>query len=122
MRATTEAPALAHLLAVVISAAGPHSLLEPQQLAQAVDAQLRRLRPGMPELAWSQVITEQRATYACTNAALALRRSIHAMPLLPGVFLAGDYLDIDYPATLEAAVRSGNAAARALLASVPAGH
>ncbi|MDQ2988773.1 MAG: FAD-dependent oxidoreductase, partial [Pseudomonadota bacterium] len=33
--------------------------------------------------------------------------------------LAGDYIEGDYPATLEAAVRSGAAAARAILA--PAG-
>jgi squalene-associated FAD-dependent desaturase len=118
-RAAPEAPALAHLLAVVISAAGPHSKLDAAQLVQAVDLQLRRLRPGMAALVWSQVIAEQRATYACTNAAVALRRSISATPLLPGLFLAGDYLDIDYPATLEAAVRSGNATARALLATLP---
>jgi squalene-associated FAD-dependent desaturase len=119
-RAAPEAPTLAHLLAVVISAAGPHGKLDAHQLVQAVDRQLRRLRPDMPALAWSQVIAEQRATYACTHAAVALRRSINTAPLLPGLFLAGDYLDIDYPATLEAAVRSGNAAARALLETLPA--
>ena len=35
--------------------------------------------------------------------------------LVAGVYLAGDYVDRDYPATLEAAVRSGNAAAEAIL-------
>ena len=36
------------------------------QLVAAIDAQLRRLRPGLPSLAWSFVIVEKRATYACT--------------------------------------------------------
>jgi len=35
---------------------------------------------------------------------------------LPGLWLAGDYVASDYPATLEAAVRSGVAAAREILA------
>ena len=34
----------------------------------------------------------------------------------PGIYLAGDYVDAEFPATLEAAVRSGIAAAEALLA------
>jgi monoamine oxidase len=33
-----------------------------------------------------------------------------------GLYLAGDYTASDYPATLEAAVRSGVACARAVLA------
>jgi monoamine oxidase len=36
---------------------------------------------------------------------------------VPGLILAGDYTASDYPATLEAAVRSGVAAAR--LAAAP---
>ena len=39
---------------------------------------------------------------------------------LPGLWLAGDYLDSDYPATLESAVRSGVACATAILAEI--GH
>jgi len=35
--------------------------------------------------------------------------------LAAGVYVAGDYMDPDYPATLEAAVRSGVAAAQAVL-------
>jgi hydroxysqualene dehydroxylase len=33
----------------------------------------------------------------------------------PGIYLAGDYTDADFPATLEAATRSGVTAARALI-------
>ena len=39
-----------------------------------------------------------------------------ATRLRPGIYLAGDYVDTEYPATLEAAVRSGNAAAEAVRA------
>jgi uncharacterized protein with NAD-binding domain and iron-sulfur cluster len=34
---------------------------------------------------------------------------------IPGVFLAGDYTDAEYPPTLEAAVRSGLRAAAAII-------
>jgi len=100
------------MLAVVISASGAHERLTHAALVAAADAQLRRLSPGLPPCAWSQVIAEQRATYACTPG-----RVRPAGPrLAPGLYLAGDYVDAEYPATLEAAVRSGLAAARALIA------
>ncbi|MFO1412841.1 MAG: hydroxysqualene dehydroxylase HpnE [Burkholderiales bacterium] len=102
----------AQVVAVVLSAGGPHLDLAHDALVQAVEAQLARLAPGWPRSAWSQVIAEKRATYACTP-----DRVRPAGPrLAPGVYLAGDYVDTEYPATLEAAVRSGVAAARAWLA------
>ena len=108
--ADASRPALAQLVAVVISASGPHEAIAPVQLAAACDAQLRRLVPGWPPLAWSQGIVEQRATYACTPdrpfAATALPH--------PRVALAGDWIDTEFPSTLEAAVRTGVAAAVAL--------
>lgn len=105
-------PALAQLLSVVISASGPHDALPPRELAAACDAQLRRLLPRLPPLAWSQTIVERRATYACTP---DRARAPSLLPH-PRVALAGDWMDADYPATLEAAVRSGAAAASALRA------
>ena len=61
-----EAHRLAQMLAVVISASGPHMTMPHEELARATDAQLRRLSPSLPACAWSFVITEKRATYACT--------------------------------------------------------
>jgi uncharacterized protein with NAD-binding domain and iron-sulfur cluster len=62
-----------------------------------------------------QTITEKRATFACVP---DLQRP-PARTALPGLWLAGDYVAGDYPATLEGAVRSGVAAARAILAVRP---
>ena len=105
-----ERPALAQLVAVVVSASGPHDALDAPALARACDAQLRRLAPGWPPLAFAQAIVERRATYACTP---HRPRPANLRPH-PRVALAGDWLDADFPATLEAAVRTGFDAARAL--------
>jgi squalene-associated FAD-dependent desaturase len=105
-------PTLAQFVSVVISASGTHDALPPAELAHACDAQLRRLLPGLPPLAWAQTIVERRATYACTP------DRPHAPSTLPHprVALAGDWVDDEFPATLEAAVRTGVAAAFALVA------
>ncbi|HVN34847.1 MAG TPA: hydroxysqualene dehydroxylase HpnE [Casimicrobiaceae bacterium] len=110
--AGNRASGAASLLAVVISAGGPHDALDHPTLARDAETQLRRLAPGLGPAAWSRVVAEKRATYACTP---ALARPSHGR-VAAGVYLAGDYTDAEYPATLEAAVRSGIAAARALLA------
>jgi len=108
---TARAPHLQSLLAVVISA-HRRSTDEPSaSIARAVDAQLRRLDPKLPPLAWSQVIAEKRATYACVP---GLARPPCGR-LTDALYLAGDYTYDAFPATLEGAVRSGFAAARALI-------
>lgn len=53
-----------------------------------------------------KVLTEKRATFACTP---DLARP--PAQVAPGLFAAGDYVQGPYPATLEGAVRSGQAAA-----------
>jgi squalene-associated FAD-dependent desaturase len=98
------------LLAAVISAAAGAAALDQDALAVKVAAQLAAAfgQPALAQPRWTRVLTEKRATFACTP---GLVRPANATAL-PGLFLAGDYTASDYPATLEAAVRSGLAAAR----------
>lgn len=108
------ARALRGLVAVVISAAGAHDDLDVKALAGRVQAQLKRLKPAFPVAVWSQVIVERRATFAC---APGLRRP-RTSAVGPRLRLAGDYLDPNLPATIEAAVASGEAAGRAVAHSL----
>ena len=99
----------AGLFAVVVSASdlavgSGHAALAAncaKQLAQDLH------RPELATPEWSQVITEKRATFACTP---GLKRPSNSLPPA-SLVLAGDYTESRYPATLEAAVQSGAIAA-----------
>ena len=99
----------AGLLSVVVSASLDAAALDQAVLAQAIAQQMTAVF-GLANPQWTQVITEKRATFSCTP---GLQR-LPTQTGLPGLVLAGDYTTSDYPATLETAVRSGVAAARAL--------
>jgi len=100
------------LLAVVVSAATAATALDQGVLADAVARQLADVLqlPALQDPAWTRVIAEKRATFACTAGLLRPGNDIG----VPGLLLAGDYTASDYPATLESAVRSGAAAAKLL--------
>ncbi len=102
----------AGLLAVVVSVAGEAIALGKDALATAIATQLANAfnQPALAHPLSSQVISERRATLACTP---NLARPSNATGV-DGLVIAGDYTASDYPATLEAAVRSGIAAARIL--------
>ena len=103
------------LLAAVISANGSHQRLSNAELAAAVHAEIAALLAGLQGARaaplrsplWCRTIRERRATFACTP---GLNRPPGTTGI-PGLLLAGDYVAGDYPATLEAAVRSGVASA-----------
>lgn len=59
------------------------------------------------------IIREKRATFSCRTGIDSLRPA-STLPVR-GAWLAGDYTDTGYPATLEGAVRSGLQCARTLL-------
>jgi len=101
------------LAAVVISTEASGVKIPHEKLANAIDIQLRRFMPKLPAPSWTQVIAERRATYAC---APGLARPAPGA-LAANLYLAGDYTESELPATLEAATRSGVAAARALVAA-----
>lgn len=98
------------MIGVVISASGPHQTLSRDDLARQVHQQLAQTF-SFPEPHWSQVIAEKRATFACVP---KLRRPAN-QTTLSGLLLAGDYTECLYPATLEAAVRSGLQCARHII-------
>lgn len=105
--------------AVVVSAAAPG--LDGARLARSVGAQVaRQLR--LPQPAHARAIVEKRATFLCTPDRPRLEPWTLARACASGatawsrLMLAGDYACPDYPATLEAAVRSGGEAARTLAA------
>ena len=103
----------AGMLAVVISAASDAMAMEKTALIASVARQLADAL-GNPSLAspqWTQLITEKRATFACTP---DLHRPANQTSLA-NLWLAGDYTDGPYPATIEGAVRSGLKSAELLL-------
>ena len=65
---------------------------------------------SLPQAAWHRVIRERRATFSCMP---NLPRPAARTPI-PGLWLVGDYVCANYPATLEGAIRSGVAVARAI--------
>ena len=99
--------------AFVVSGATPWLADGLAGCAALVLQQARQVFAGAFQGADSAVLrhigAERRATFACTP---GLHRP--PMAIAPGLVAAGDYLAGPYPATLEGAVRSGNAAARAL--------
>jgi hydroxysqualene dehydroxylase len=85
--------------------------LEP--LAQAIEAQVKQQCPALQAATRVQQHADRRATFACVA---GLARP--PQQVLPGLAVAGDYVDGPYPATLEGAVRSGQAAATTLLGTM----
>lgn len=104
------------LIGVVISAEGAHEELAQDELARRIHAELAECLGPLPQPMWQRVIAEKRATFACTP---DMQRPAQRTAL-PNFFLAGDYTASDYPATLEAAVRSGIVCARGVIAAVRA--
>ncbi len=95
---------------VVISA--HHRAQHEDALEAATLAQLRRSF-RLPEPVWHVVVAEKRATYSCTPRQVRL---LESLPKQIGKLLfAGDWCFPELPATLEAAVISGEAAARLVL-------
>ena len=98
------------VLAAVISSSGPHEAESLDDVCQAVAQQLTD-DLGLPAPVDSRAIADRRATLAAVP---HLQRPPNRT-LSPGFVIAGDWTESDYPSTLETAVRSGIAAARALL-------
>ncbi len=98
----------------VVSGAADHLRLGLADCGQRVLAQARQVFPGAfvgdADQVIRRLVAERRATFACVP---GLDRP--DTWVAPGLVAAGDYLAGPYPSTLEGAVRSGQAAAQALL-------
>jgi len=103
------------LMAAVISGPGPHMALDSDTLAAQVANAIARQFPAWPRPRDIDVVREKRATFLCDVGSNA-RRPANATPQA-GLWLAGDYTDTGYPATLEGAVRSGVQCARRIIAT-----
>jgi squalene-associated FAD-dependent desaturase len=96
----------------VVSSGVPDLLeLRGRGLVETMADALRE-RLGQAELLWSRVSREPRATFAARPGTRTLRWPMTTSRW--NVYLAGAWTASDWPATMEAAVRSGVAAAEAL--------
>lgn len=103
------------LLAVVISASGEHLHFKNSELSEKILNELQQLWPELPDPEDVLVVKESRATFHCGVGVDGLRPS-NATPIA-NLWLAGDYTDTGFPATLEGAVRSANTCAQAIIQS-----
>ena len=101
------------LIAVIISAEGAHQKLSQQALSEIIIEELKVAFPYLPSPEWHKVIAEKRATFACTA---GLKRPTQ-LTKIKNLYLAGDYTEGNYPATIEGAIRSGLSAAQLVLQS-----
>jgi squalene-associated FAD-dependent desaturase len=99
------------MVSVTVSAADTLAEQPPEQIAARLWGDIRQvlgLTAEMPS-AW-RIVKEKRATFAQTPA--QVRKRPGTVSPLANVFLAGDWTDTGLPATIEGAMRSGEAAAR----------
>ncbi|MGF6146966.1 protoporphyrinogen oxidase [Kingella potus] len=99
-------------VSAVVSASDQAGKKDAEEWIRRADADLRRICPDSGALLAAKAVTEKRAT-----AASEAGRQLPDCRWLQqhNIYPAGDYLHPRYPATLEAAVQSGNLAAEMLL-------
>ena len=105
------------LMAVVISARGPHTGWTKAHLVARIVAEIAQCYPDWPEPVNTLLVREKHATYTASAAVNRLRPG-NRTPV-QGLWLTGDYTYSKLPATLEAAVSSGIDCARVLLSELP---
>ncbi len=102
-------------LQVVVSAARQFRGLGHDEVERQIVAELRRLLPALADakLLRARVVTEHAATFSAVPG-VDRWRPTQTSPIA-NLFVAGDWTNTGWPATMEGAVRSGYLAAEALL-------
>jgi squalene-associated FAD-dependent desaturase len=100
---------------VVISAARELSGMGNDAILQLIEAEVKEFFPLAREaqLLHYRVVTEKTATFSVVPGVDAQRPT--QTTSIPNLFLAGDYTQTEWPATMEGAVRSGYLATQVLL-------
>jgi uncharacterized protein with NAD-binding domain and iron-sulfur cluster len=104
---------------VVISATHRETPRTNDEWVNAVLADLRAVLPDAREarVERSRVVTQSRAVFR-PSPGLGRHRPSAATPV-SGLFLAGDWIDTGWPATMEGAIRGGEQSAAAALSLKP---
>lgn len=109
---------------IVVSAAGDFAELPRERMEQALLEDLREALPGTRgrEPRRTLLVTEWNATFSA-RPGVGHERPPFQSPVIDGLFFASDACATGWPATMEGAVRAGNAAAAAAVArSLRRGH
>ena len=108
------------LIAIVLSANGPHSSMDNERLINTIATELKTFFPHWPERPEdAMVIREKRAAFHASPGVQQQRPTCHTP--WSGIKLCGDYVNLNefqqppLPATLETAIRSGVLSARTLI-------
>jgi squalene-associated FAD-dependent desaturase len=111
VNATTEwLFAFDNRLSVTVSAADRFNEADREPLARQIWAEVAKISGLEMELPRWQIVKERRATFAATPGQNALRPK--AQTRWKNLLLAGDWTDTGLPATIEGAIRSGEAAGK----------
>jgi len=101
-------------VSIIISSAGPHLEMYNPELIKTITDELTAFYPHWPEPLDAFVIREKRATFTASVNINRIRPTNKTA--MSNIWLAGDYTNTQYPATLEGAVRSGLQCAQQILA------
>ena len=114
IRDSEQTPTGSHYLELVISASHAELGQRPEQILHSATDELARFFPEFRQakVLKSAVLKEARATFSVTPGLDRFRPAAEA----PGgnLYLAGDWIQSGWPATMEGAVRSGRLAAEAV--------
>lgn len=105
-----------NLISVIISSQGPHLEWDNALLISNVTSELAEFYPEWPQPTDAFVIREKCATFTASVNINRIRPPNKTD--IRNVWLAGDYTNTGYPATLEGAVRSGQQCAQQLLSEL----